>query len=136
MKSIFADSFFFLALMNKRDAAHSKAVELIATLTGPIVTTQWVLVKVADAFSQPRDRGLFAKLLEFMEADNRIQVVTASDITFRLGAAMFLGRSDKSWSLTDCISFEVIENQGITEALTGDHHFSQAGYTPMFANTV
>jgi predicted nucleic acid-binding protein len=136
MKSIFADSFFFLALMNKRDAAHFKAVELIDTLTGPFVTTQWILVEVADAFSQPRDRGLFAKLLEFMDADNRIQVVAVSDIAFKLGVAKFLGRSDKSWSLIDCISFDVMENQGITEALAGDHHFSQAGYTPMPADTV
>lgn len=100
------------------------------------MTTQWVWVEVADAFSQPRDRGLFAKLLEFIDADNRIQIVAASDVAFKRGAAVFLGRPDKAWSLTDCISFEVMESQGITEALIGDHHFSQAGYTPMLANTV
>jgi predicted nucleic acid-binding protein len=136
MKRIFADSFFFLALMNKRDATHPKAVELIRTLTGPIVTTQWVLVEVADAFSQPRDRRLFVELIGLIDADTRNQVVTASDETFKRGADMFVRRPDKSWSLTDCISFEVMEKQGITEALTGDHHFSQAGYTPMLANTV
>jgi uncharacterized protein len=64
MKKVFADAFFFLALLNKRDAWHDKAIEVIDALTGPIVTTQWVLVEVADAFCESRDRGLFASLLD------------------------------------------------------------------------
>jgi len=136
MKKIFADAFFFLALMNKRDSSHQKAVELIDTLPGPIVTTQWVLVEVADAFCEPRDRGLFVKLLELIDADNRIQVISASNASFQRGTDLYVRRNDKSWSLTDCISFVVMDQHGIKEALTGDHHFTQAGFTPLLASAV
>jgi len=44
------------------------------------------------------------------------------------GLALYSARRDKSWSLTECISFEVMAGFGLVEALTGDHHFEQAGY--------
>jgi predicted nucleic acid-binding protein len=131
MKRTFADSFFFLAMMNVRDSRHLKAVEFSQSLAGPIVTTQWVLVEVADAFSKPRDRDRFVDLLELIEADERMQVVAASNSTFRRGTELFARRNDKSWSLTDCISFVVMEQLDIDEALTGDHHYAQAGFTPL-----
>jgi hypothetical protein len=122
--------------MNKHDGLHPKAVEFISGLSGPIVTTQWILTEVADAFCEPRDRPLFVKLLELIAADNRIEVVSASDTSFQRGTNLFTRRPDKSWSLTDCISFDVMESAGITEALTGDRHFVQAGYSPLFASPV
>jgi uncharacterized protein len=131
MKSTFADSFFFIAMMNVRDACHSKAFEMSLSLAGPIVTTQWVLVEVADAFSKPQDRSRFIDLLALIEEDERVKVVAASDSYFGRGVESFLHRLDKSWSLTDCISFVVMEESGITQALTGDHHFEQAGFTAM-----
>lgn len=133
MSGILADSFFFLALLNKRDAWHQKAIELIDAVEGPIVTTQWVLVEVADAFCKPRDRGLFAKLLDFIDDDDRIEVVAVSNWQFERGVRLYLHRSDKSWSLTDCISFEVMEQYGIKEALTGDHHFEQAEFVALMS---
>jgi hypothetical protein len=129
MKPVFADAFFFLALMNKRDASHASAVELVDRIFGTIVTTQWILVEVADAFSHPRDRGLFAMLLKLIESDDRIYVVSASKTLFDRGVTLYLNRQDKDWSLTDCISFVVMEARHIKDALTGDHHFEQAGFT-------
>ena len=131
MKKVFADAYFFIALLNKRDNWHRKAIELIDAVAGPIVTTQWVLVEVADAFSKPRDRGLFARLLEFIESDDRIEVVAARKWQFQHGSQRYLDRPDKSWSLTDCISFIVMEEHRIKEALTGDHHFTQAGFVAL-----
>lgn len=119
--------------MNKGDAWHQKAIEVIDTVAEPIVTTQWVLVEVADAFCKPRDRGLFTKLLELIDADDRIHVVAASNTQFLRGTQLYLHRPDKSWSLTDCINFVVMERQGIKEALTGDQHFAQAGFMPLLA---
>lgn len=129
MKTVFADAFFFLALLNKRDAWHLKAIDTIDTIPGPIVTTQWVLAEVADAFCKPPARGLFAKLLELIETDDRIHVVGASNRQFQRGSELYLARCDKSWSLTDCISFMVMEQRQIKESLTGDQHFEQAGFT-------
>jgi predicted nucleic acid-binding protein len=51
--------------------------------------------------------------------------------TFDLGLSLFSRRTDKEWSLTDCISFAVMQQRNITDALTTDHHFKQAGYTAL-----
>lgn len=131
MNSVFADSFFFLALLNKRDARHAKASEFALSITHPIVTTQWVLVEVADAFCHPRNRGLFSELISYTDMDNRIEIVPANPPLFDRGAQLYLDRPDKAWSLTDCISFVVMQDRSITEALTGDHHFSQAGFVTL-----
>jgi predicted nucleic acid-binding protein len=128
MSNVYADAFFFLALLNKRDQWHQQAVEIIGATAGPIVTSQWVLAEVADAFSKPPDRPLFAKLLELIAADERIQVIGASNPQFQRGVELYLRRPDKSWSLTDCISFVIMKQRNIHEALTGDQHFEQAGF--------
>lgn len=129
MTKVFADSFFFLAMLNVRDSQHRTAVKLGRMLAGPIYTTQWVLVEVADAFSKPKDRDRFIDLLELIAADERIRVIGASSSSFTRGAELFRRRKDKNWSLTDCISFVAMEDRHITDALTGDHHFEQAGFT-------
>jgi uncharacterized protein len=130
---VFADAFFYMALINRQDAFHKKAAELSESLPGPIYTTHWVLTEVGDAFSRPRDRGLFLKLLELIEKDQRIEVVPATKTLFEHGIELFANRPDKYWSLTDCISFIVMDQQGVTEALTGDRHFTQAGFVALLA---
>jgi predicted nucleic acid-binding protein len=131
MNATFADSFFFLAMMNVRDARHKEAVGLSISLPGIMVTTHWVLVEVGDAFSKPQDRTRFVDLLALIGQDKRIQVVAANDTYFQRGTELFIDRPDKSWSLTDCISFVVMRERGIVEALTGDHHFEQAGFVAL-----
>jgi hypothetical protein len=70
MKVTFADSFFFLAMMNVRDSHHKKAMALSLSTPGLIVTTQWVLAEVGDAFAKPQDRSRFLDLLTVLEEDD------------------------------------------------------------------
>jgi uncharacterized protein len=49
---------------------------------------------------------------------------------------LFAGRPDKEWSLTDCVSFVVMEAQGIREALTTDEHFIQAGFRALLREAI
>ncbi|WP_286186696.1 hypothetical protein [Geitlerinema sp. P-1104] len=37
-------------------------------------------------------------------------------------------RLDKNWSLVDATSFIIMQQLEITNALTSDHHFDQAGF--------
>jgi predicted nucleic acid-binding protein len=57
-----------------------------------------------------------------------VAIVASSRELFRRGFDLYADRPDKEWSLTDCISFVVMTDRRITDALTGDHHFEQAGF--------
>jgi predicted nucleic acid-binding protein len=128
MKAIFGDTYYFLAIGNEHDQGHQRAVQYAASYKGQILTTEWVLTEVADALASPAQRGQFLTLLELIKDDSNWTVVAASHELFDRGIAFFSQRSDKSWSLTDCISFVVMQEHGLTEALTADHHFEQAGF--------
>lgn len=128
MSRAFADTYFYLALADPRDAGYARAQEASRTFRGTVVTTQWVLMEVGDALRTPRDRPRFVKLLELLAVDPNVTVVPADATLFKRGVELFRRRLDKEWSLTDCTSFVVMEEQGIREALTVDLHFEQAGF--------
>lgn len=131
MISRFADTFYFIALLSPDDEAHAHALELSAQANTQLVTTTWVLTEVGDAFCDPGNRELFLGLLELLRNSPAAEIVPASESLFNAGVSLYAQRSDKHWSLTDCISFAVMEEYGITEALTGDSHFVQAGFVPL-----
>jgi uncharacterized protein len=128
MTRVFADSYFFFALLNPRDAAHAKAVEFCRGDRRPLITTAWVLTELADGLATTPQRQVFRRLLDDFEAARANLIVPANVETFEKGVDLFDNRADKQWSLTDCISFVVMGEEGIVEALTGDHHFEQAGF--------
>jgi predicted nucleic acid-binding protein len=128
MNAVFADTFYFLALLNQRDTAHGKAVEFASAGERPIVTTDWVLTEVADACAQPSKRQHFLDLMEMIEISTDVLFVAATRELFARGVVLFGERLDQDWPLTDCLSFVVMQERGITDALTGDRHFEQAGF--------
>jgi predicted nucleic acid-binding protein len=127
MSKVFADTFYFLALLNKHDEAHEKAVKFSALLD-ELVTTEWVLTELADGLASSRRRDMFLQTRQELLAGADVQVVQLDMPVFEHGIQLYAARPDKQWSLTDCISFHVMEREGIREALTGDHHFEQAGF--------
>jgi len=131
MTKVFADTFFFLALLNPRDAAHSQAVAAARALRGPLVTTAWVLTELADAMSAPENRQEFVSALNDLRANPAVIIVPPQTALFEAGIRLYAHRPDKDWSLTDCISFVVMSDEGLTEALTGDRHFEQAGFVAL-----
>ena len=131
MRHVFADTFFFLALLNDEDQAHPEARAFATQESPAYLTTEWVLTEVADAFCAPQARRQFLRLLELLAADSGSIVVPSSHQLFEQGVQLFSKRMDKHWSLTDCLSFVVMHEHGVTEALTGDHHFEQAGFKPL-----
>ena len=128
MSPCFADTYYFLALLNARDEAHQAAVALAASLRRPIVTTTWILTELADGLAQTSGRAVFASFLDRLRSDPRTSIVATTDDVFERGVRLYAGRPDKGWSLTDCISFTVMTERGVTDALTADHHFEQAGF--------
>jgi predicted nucleic acid-binding protein len=128
MTEVFADAFYYIAMLNPTDHFHSPAINLSKTLTRPVVMTVWILMEVADALSDPAVRGRTYRFLQMVKSHPGTTVVAEVEPWWSRGLALYGRRPDKSWSLTDCISFEVMSDRGITEALTGDHHFAQAGF--------
>jgi predicted nucleic acid-binding protein len=124
----FADTFYFLALGNPGDPAHPRALALAAKPSGTLLTTAWVLTEVGDALSAPSNRAAFLRLYQRLQTSKAIEIVPPGPELFDRGLALYAARPDKGWSLTDCISFVVMSDRGLTDALTGDHHFEQAGF--------
>jgi uncharacterized protein len=130
--TVFADTFALIAWLNPRDNAHAVVAAYLDGFTGQLVTTEWVLVELADALSAPEARTTAAAFLQAVRADPQFEVVGYDPAVFQAGFDLFAARPDKAWSLTDCISFAVMTERGLFEALTGDHHFEQAGFRAVF----
>ena len=128
MTPLFADTSYYIAILNPRDRFHRQATALSDELRRGVVTTDFVLIEVANWLASSSNRGAFWRLLESIEADEPTSVVRADHELFVEGARVYRQRPDKEWSLTDCISFVVMKQQDLTEALTADRHFEQAGF--------
>jgi predicted nucleic acid-binding protein len=131
MTKTFADTFYFLALLNPKDMAHPRAVAAARTIQGQLVTTSWVLTELADAMSAPENRQEFISTFNDLRQNPAVVIVPPDSRWFDEGIELFSRRADKSWSLTDCISFVVMQREGIRDALTGDKHFEQAGFVAL-----
>lgn len=131
MKRVFADAFFYLALLNRNDAAHRRAMQAVKAGAAETVTTMAVLLEVADALAAPAMRVACARFLEELLGGSGTIVHPLGQELVTKGIERYRQREDKAWSLTDCISFVVMEQEQLTEALTGDRHFEQAGFVAL-----
>jgi len=95
------------------------------------VTTEYVLLELGDAFHAPGLREEFAVFHDALRADAKFRVLPASPGLYAAGLNLFRRRRDKYWQFTDCISFAVMKELRLREALTGDLHFEQAGFTAL-----
>lgn len=131
MKTVFADTFYFLALWNPNDKAHAKAMEFTLGYRQRMLTTDWIITELADALCRGPNRATFLRLFRILERQKEFTIIPAARTLLDEGLAFYENRPDKEWSLTDCISFVVMTREGITEALTADHHFEQAGFVAL-----
>jgi predicted nucleic acid-binding protein len=131
MTSAFADTFCFLALLDSREERHVEAAEDSRNPELRLVTTEWVLAEFGDAYCHPQDRADFVARYRSLVNHPRVKIVAAETRLFPRGVDLFERRRDRDWSLTDCLSFVVMQDEGITQALTGDKHFEQAGFTAL-----
>lgn len=130
--TVFCDSFALIAWINMRDSFHPQVDAWFSSNTGKIVTTEWILVELADAMSKPIFRSAAVNLISRLRNDHQFDVIPTGAALSAAGLKLYAARPDKEWSLTDCISFEVMATRGLTEALTADRHFEQAGFRAIF----
>jgi predicted nucleic acid-binding protein len=128
MNKVFTDTYYFLALLNSRDQGHAAAVTASARITS-LLTTEWILLELANALASTTQRKMFDITRKGLQSNQNVHIEPISPMLHEQGITLFHNRPDKEWSLTDCISFVVMQREGLSEALTADRHFEQAGFT-------
>ncbi|MBO0698442.1 MAG: hypothetical protein J2P46_08615, partial [Zavarzinella sp.] len=102
MTVVFADTFYYLALANPRDAAHPAARQFSATFRGTVVTTWAVLLELGDALCQVPNRAKALEWLDLIRGDPSVELVPLGEELLTEGVELYRARPDKDWSLTDC----------------------------------
>ena len=128
---VFLDAAYAIALAAPSDQLHARALALAEQLEADrtrLVTTQAVLLEIGNALSKRRYRAAAVDLLSSLEADPAVEVVALTPELYAEAFDLYRDRSDKEWGLIDCLSFVVMTARGISEALTADEHFEQAGF--------
>lgn len=128
----FMDTYALIGWINTRDSAHDRVKSYLDSYSGQIVTTEWVLLEFADALSLSKAKGYAIEAIKRIHRLAMFQVVGFEPKVHKAGFDLYENRSDKDWSLTDCVSFAVMTRLGLSDALTADHHFEQAGFRAVF----
>jgi uncharacterized protein len=137
MRIVFADTGYWVALLNSHDDLHNKALNLSkAVQPAHIVTSEMVLTEVLNDFSARGDRfrKVATELIHRLIADPNTTVIPQTTNQFKTALELYEARLDKAWSQTDCLSFKLMEEQNISEALAYDKHFAQAGFVALMRN--
>jgi predicted nucleic acid-binding protein len=135
---LFADTAFWIALFRYRDQYHREArawQDYLVRSGAILVTTEAVCWEWMNAMSGAATLGVAAHGYERIRLDPRIEVVPCSGEMSAEALRLFTDRSDKDWSLTDCLSFVVMGRRNVSDALTADRHFEQAGFRPVLLHT-
>ena len=131
IKPYFIDTSYFIALVSKKDQYHDEATYLAKKIKMqriPLITSEFILLEVGNSFSKQNFKLTGINLIHNVYDDTNIEVVKLSEKYYRLGLSRFTRELDKNWSLTDCISMEIMKDCGIDDVLTSDIHFTQAGF--------
>jgi predicted nucleic acid-binding protein len=136
MASVFVDTVAWIALVNINDALHNQALQVMEALrqqNAHLITTEFVLLEVADALSAPSIRSQTLAFVEGLRQLPILLIVPATQALLADGWILYGQRSDKDWGLTDCTSFVIMIEEQITQAFTSDHHFEQAGFANLLS---
>jgi predicted nucleic acid-binding protein len=128
---VFLDSAYVIALAQSTDAYHSRALAISEQLGSNrifIITTRAVLLEVGNALSKIKSREAGIQLVNMLANSQTVEIVPLTEELAAQGWELFCQRKDKDWSWTDCISFVVMQERGLKQALTSDSHFEQAGF--------
>jgi uncharacterized protein len=131
MIPVFADTGYWVALLNRRDTLHPKVIRLSQALRDrPIVTSEMVLTELLNDFSKRgiQSRRLAITLTRDLKQSDNVTIVDQSAELFARSLELYEQRLDKDWSQTDCASFLIMQQYQIAEALAYDRHFEQAGF--------
>jgi len=134
---MFLDTLFVIALINRNDQHHRKAKELWPRVRAAreVWITEAILVEIGNGLSDINRQAAFA-FIKKCYATTNTQIVTVNTGLLDRALELYRSREDKTWGLTDCISFVVMQDENLVDALTGDKHFQQAGFRALMRDDV
>ena len=88
-------------------------------------------MEVADALAESEFRGRVREFILHLRRTAASEIVPASRELLDRALDLYHQHADKEWTLTDCVSFVIMRERNVTDALTGDKHFEQAGFTAL-----
>ena len=136
-REYFLDTSYAVALLSPKDQYHQAASEIaveFAKAPVPLITTQAVIFEICNSLAKQPYRKAALEFLDGVRIDPMVEVISIDSFPFEAGIDLFRKRSDKYWSLTDCLSFVVMNQRGMMDALTADEHFEQAGFRALLKN--
>jgi len=124
----FIDTSFVVALINQRDQYHVQAVELASQFDKKsLVTTDAVLLEIGNALAR-NFKEASIQIIEYFLTSDEVEIIPLNTQLFARAFELYRSHLDKSWGLIDCVSFVVMRDFGLSESLTADKHFEQAGF--------
>ncbi|MEO0350837.1 MAG: PIN domain-containing protein [Cyanobacteria bacterium P01_A01_bin.15] len=137
MRVVFADTGYWVALLNPHDDLHTKAIKLSKEINPVhVVTSEMVLTEVLNDFSKRGEnlRLVAVNLIKSLQKHSNTTIIPQTSTQFEAALMLYESRLDKAWSQTDCVSFQIMEEHSIYDAFAYDKHFRQAGYEPLMRN--
>lgn len=129
--TVFVDTHYWVALINPLDQWHDKALEVERSLSNAnLITTEEVLIEVLNYFSSlgSQVRLKVIQIIRRLFERTDVEIMPQTEESFLAGMKLYEQRLDKEYSLTDCISMNLMQGRGLTDVLTNDHHFTQEGF--------
>ncbi len=131
MKMTFVDTAFVIAWVNENDALHAKAIQLLNDYKdAPWLTTDCILLEIGNSLARNFRDEAVETINNFLQSEE-IEVITLNQNLFNRAFALYQTYRDKTWGLIDCVSFIVMRENNLTDALTNDKHFQQAGFNAL-----
>jgi predicted nucleic acid-binding protein len=137
MKRVFADTFYWIALVNPSDDWYTSVLNVSKSLGRfQIVTTDEVLTEALTFYAESgsHQRQRIINFVDNILKSPQTDVIQQTHDSFLAGFSLYRKRLDKGYSLTDCISMQTMRQMGITEVLTHDQHFAQEGFVLLLAD--
>ena len=131
MSVVFADAYYFVARLNRRDQHHERVLNFSRDFRAHLLTSDWVLMEVADALAKSESRSRVRDFTPHLRQSPACEIVPATRELLDRALEFYHHHADKEWTLTDCVSFVIMRDRNMTNALTGDNHFEQAGFVAL-----
>ena len=125
---VLVDTGYLIALFTEADELHERATQWACACADRLVVTEYVLIEVTNHFSQPQNRNRASAVRDWVTTDPMCEFVPASPLLSEAGWKLFLARNDKYWSLTDCISFDLMNQRGMSDALAQSDDADTVGF--------